>query len=121
MTCALKGLSDLKSGKYRRLNEQYSFMSKFFHVQPPNYLSQIKLLSEGCASYRDLFEEETITNTKKKADLNDGRMLRLKQVLSRDKTRVYSGSDIRYDDLEKKNRTGSLLTAGRNLYDLAVR
>merc|ERR1740124_67210 len=97
-------------------------MSKFFHGQPLNYPAQIKFLSEGCATYRDLFEDETITNTKKKVDLNDVRILRLKQALSRDKTRVYySGSDIRHDDLEKKNRTGSLFIARRNLYDLAVR
>ena len=97
-------------------------MSKLFHGQPPNYRAQIKFLSEGRAAYRDLFEEETITNAKKKADLNDVMMLRLKQALSRDKTRVsYSGSNIRHDGLKKKNRTGFLLIAGRNLYDLAVR
>ena len=77
MTCALKGISDLKSGKSRRLNEQYSFISKFFHGQTPNYPAQVKLLSEGRATYRDLFEEEKITSTKKKVDLNDVMILRL--------------------------------------------
>ena len=49
-------------------------------------------------------------------------MLHLKQAVVRNKARVYySGSDICYDDLEKKNRAGSLLIAGRNLYNLAVR
>lgn len=96
--------------------------SNFFNGQPPNYPAQIKLLSEGHAAYRELFEEKTITNTKKKADLNHARILRLKQALSMNKTRVYySGSDILSNGLEKKDWTGSLLIAGRNLYDLAVR
>ena len=65
MACAMRGFSDLKSGKPRRLNNQYSYMARFFHGSPPNYPSQIKLLSEGCSLYRSLLEEEIVKNTKK--------------------------------------------------------
>ena len=66
MACAMRGFSDLKSGKPRRPNDQYSYMARFFHGSPPNYPSQIKLLSEGRSLYRDIFEEETVKNTKKR-------------------------------------------------------
>ena len=54
--------------------------------------------------------------------MNTVKRLRLKVILSRDRSRnYYTGRDIRADDLEKKNRTGSLLITGRNLLDLAVK
>ena len=122
MACAMRGFSDLKSGKPRRLNEQYAYMARFFHGSPPNYPSQIKLLSEGRSAYRDLFEEATVKSTKKKADIDEVRVLRLKSVFSGRDGRVYhSGVDIRWQDLEKKNRTGALLVGGRNLHDLATK
>ena len=50
------------------------------------------------------------------------RVLSLKTVFSGWKGRVYhSGSDIRWEDLEKKNRTGVLLVGGRNLHNLAAK
>ena len=122
MACAMRGFSELKSGKPRRLNEQHEYMARFFHGSPPNYPSQIKLLCEGRASYRDLFEEVTMKSTKRKADIDEVRVLRLKSVFSGRDGRVYdSGVDIRWEDLEKKNRTGALLVGGRNLHDLATK
>ena len=65
MACAMGGCSDLKSRKPRRLNDQRVRMARFFHGSPSNYPSQIKLLVEGRASHRDLFEEETAKTQKK--------------------------------------------------------
>ena len=122
MTCAMKGFSELRSGKPRRLNEQHIFMSKFYHGHPPNQPSQIRLLSEGRAAYRDLFEEDIVKTTKKNADIDSVRVLRLKHVLCGCRgTSYHSASDINWQDLEKKNRTGSLIIGGRNLHDLAAR
>ena len=56
----------MKSGSKKRLNDQYKHMSKFYHGRPPNYPSQIHLLSEGRVAYCDLFEEVDVAATKKK-------------------------------------------------------
>mgnify|MGYP002809369541 CR=1 FL=1 len=50
------------------------------------------------------------------------RVLRLKSVFSGRDGRIYhSGVDVRWEDLEKKNRAGASLVGGRNLHDLAMK
>lgn len=50
------------------------------------------------------------------------KVLRLKNVFSvRDGRVCHSGSGVRWEDLEKKNRTGALLVGSRNLHDLAAK
>ena len=70
-----------------------------YHSHPPNQPSQIKLLSEGRAAYRDLFEEDTVKTTRKNADVDSVRVLRLKQVLCGVRGTIYhSTSDINWED-----------------------
>ena len=102
-TCAMRGYSDMKCGNKKRLADQYKHMSQFYHGRPPNYPSQIELLSEGRVAYCDLYEEVDVSISRKKDDGNVVTKLRLKEVLSCDSSRVYySGVDIRVVDLEKK-------------------
>ena len=121
-TCALKGYSDLKANKSRRLNEQYYYMAKFFHGKTPDRPPQIKMLEEGQLNYRYLHKEVELPATKKNDNLAAVKKLRLKSILSLDSNRIYyNGTDIIYDDLEKMNRTGALLIGGMNLLDLATK
>ena len=87
MVCAVRGHSDLKSGKPCRLNDQHARMARLFHSSPPNFPSQIKLLAEGRASHWDSIEEET-AKTPKKADIDEVRVLWLKKVFSGQDRRV---------------------------------
>ena len=66
MTCAMKGFSDMKCGTSKRLADQYTFLTRFYHGDAPNYASQIKLLAEGKHVYRTLYDEVEVTTTKKK-------------------------------------------------------
>ena len=95
--------------------------SKFYHgdKNPP---SQIKLLAEAHVNYRDLYDVEHSSALNKNDDARSVQRYKLKRELTvNDNTSYYSLSDIRHDDLEKKNRTGSQLVTGRNFYDMAVR
>lgn len=126
MTCALKGYSALKSGKSRRLPEQYDYMNLFFHGKVPSHPPQIKLLAEGHLNYRELYEPISATVTKKKGGNTSippsASKLKLKDILTNYSSRSYFvGEDIVHFDLEKKNRTGPLLITGRNLHAMAVR
>ena len=86
MTVALKGYSSLKTGKSRRLPEQYDFMHKFFHGKVPSHPAQIMLLAEGHLNYRDLYDVVNVKVTKKKASskqtLPSASKLKLKDILT---------------------------------------
>ena len=100
---ALKELSHMKDGKSKRLQEQYVQMDKFFHGKPPNHSSQINILAEGRFTYSDLYEEVEMAATKKNDDSTTVKILRLKNILIHDPSRIYySRTDIRANDLEKK-------------------
>ena len=102
-TCAMRGLSKLKSGNKKKYHDQYEYMTKYFHGRPPNFPSQIKLLAEGRVNYNDLYEEVDFIAKKKGDDVDAVKRLRLKQSLTRDYNRnYYSGYDINEEDLEKK-------------------
>ena len=93
----------MKCGNKKRLADQHKHVSQFYHGRPPNYPSQIELLSEGRVAYCDLHEEVDVPITKKKDDDNVVTKLRLKEALSCDSIRVcYSRVDVRAVDLEKK-------------------
>ena len=110
----------MKSGNKKILNEQYTYISNFFHGRPPNYPSQIQLLSEGRVAYADFYEKVEFDATKKSDNISSVKSLRLKQILTRDERRLfYSGVYIRSMDLENENKTGTVLIGGRNLLDLA--
>ena len=103
MTCALRSYSDMKCGKAKRLTEQYSAMSKFYHGRPPTFPSQIQLLSEGHSIYRELYEDVTTTSMNKNDNVSNVKKVRLKSTLAHDSHRVYlSGIKIRKENLEKK-------------------
>ena len=123
MTCALRAYNDLKSGSKKKVSDQHKFMSLFYHGKPPNHPAQIQLLSEARLKYRELYDEVDVPTTSKRAnELSSVKRFQLKKSLSRDNSRSYcSGIDIRLEDLEKKNKTGSVLITGRNLLDLAVK
>ena len=122
MTCALKGFSKMKCGKSKKLKSQYEEMSKFYHGDEPNRPSQIKLLANAHINYRDLYDEVIVKCKNKQDTMADIITYRLKKVITQDLSRdYYSNRDIRVEDLEKKNRTGSQLITGRNLVSLAVK
>lgn len=112
----------MRVGKSKRLVEQYDQIARFYHGKLPNYSSQIKLLCEGKLNYNDLYDEIQLQSKNKKGDSGNVNRLRLKQILTRDPSRVcYSQIDIRIEDLERECRTGHLLIRGRNILDLAAR
>ena len=122
MTCAMRGFSKLKTGSKKHLKDQRDTMFKFYHGRPPNHPSQIKLLSEGRLAYSELYDEVLIPSTNKNESSEPVKRLRLKHILTRDDTRnYYSGTDIRANDLEKKNLTGNILIGARNIHDLAIK
>ena len=117
----------LKTGKSRRLPEQYDYMNKFFHGKVPSHPPQIKLLAEGHLNYRDLYDVVNVKITKKKVGYKkntspSASKLKLKDVLTNSSScSYYSGEDILHLDLEKKNKTGPTLITGRNLHAMAIR
>ena len=122
MSCVLKGFSKMKCGQAKRLVDQYDEMQQFYHGYEPSHPSQIKLLSEAHINYRDMYDEITVPSIQKSDNINSTHKYRLKKILTQDLSRdYYSGHDIRSDDLEKKNRTGSPLITGRNLHAMAIR
>ena len=125
MTCALKGYSSLKTGKSRRLPDQYLFMEKFYHGKVPSHPAQIQLLAEGHLNYRDMYDSVSVKVTKKKTSKSStpsATRFKLKDILSNNSSRsFYCGEDILYSDLEKKNKVGKQLITGRNLHAMAIR
>ena len=122
MTCAMKGFSDMKCGTSKRLADQYTFLTRFYHGDAPNYASQIKLLAEGKHVYRTLYDEVEVTTTKKKDNVLNTKRLKLKKIVTHDAHHdYYCGTNILTEELEKKNKTGPVLVGGRNLHDMAIR
>ena len=122
MTCALHGYSAMKCGGGKKLVTQYDEMNTFYHGKEPTHPSQIRLLSSASSPYCLLFDQSTSIATKKRDDMASISQYALKQIVSLDASRTfYCGEDIRVDDLEKKNRTGSVLITGRHLHDMAKR
>ena len=66
MTCALKGYSLLKTGKSRRLPNQYLYIEKNYHGKVPSHPAQIQLLAEGHLNYRDMYDVVSVKVTKKR-------------------------------------------------------
>ena len=60
MSCALRGYSDLKCGKSRRITQQYEAMYEFYHGKPPHKPSQIHMLASANLNYADLYDEVNI-------------------------------------------------------------
>ena len=120
MTCALKGYSDIKCGKSRKMAEEYERLSQFFHGKLPNHPPQIKLLAEANLNYRELHDEKNLTVTNKNDNVNTLKRYTLKTTLTRDMGRIYHSSvDITHHDLEKRNHSGAQLISGRNLVEMA--
>lgn len=123
MTCALKEYLSLKTGKSRRLPDQYLFMEKFYHGKVPSHPAQIQLLAEGRLSYRNMYDVVSVKVTKKKiskANAPSATKLKLKDVLTNNSSRsFFCGEDILYSDLEEK--VGKQLITGRNLHAMAIR
>ena len=82
MTCALRGYSDMKCGKSKKLNDQYDDMYTFFHGKPPDHPSQIHLLANANIIYKDLYESVDGTSTKKSNEQKDVTTYYLKTNLS---------------------------------------
>lgn len=126
MTCALKGYSLLKTGKAMRLPDQHAAMHKFYHGLTPSHPPQIKLLSDAHVNYSALYEEEEVLIKSKKKSQKATKAsitrMKLKAMISNNShASFYSGTDIRFSDLEKKNRIGKQLITGRNLHAMAIR
>merc|ERR1740124_1745550 len=101
-------------------------MDKFFHGKTPTHPAQIQLLAEAHLNYCALYEEVDVAvkNKKaaKKASKNAAVLFKLKDMVTNDSSRVFvSGTDIRYGNLEKKNRVGKQQITGQNLHAMAVR
>ena len=86
MTVVLKEYSTLKSGKPRRLPDQYAFMDQYFHGKVPSHPPQIQLLAEGHANYSGLYDEVitpiTNKNTKSKSTSPPVTLLKLRDILT---------------------------------------
>ena len=108
MCVALQGFSTLREGVGKTQKQQWNSMEQFFHGRDGTAPSQIKMMAEGVGRYKELYEEKkksTITsrNGGSKKKRNTPRYY-LKQSLSRDDSRLYyQGSDITFNDLEKKS------------------
>jgi len=120
MTVALQGYSHLIQGKGRTIKSQYDQMFIFYHGQKPNRPSQIKLLCDGAASYRDMYESSQSAVTSKSPDLSSTSILTLKSSLTLDLNVNYRcGQEIVLSDLERKTINDPLLVTGRSLHGLA--
>ena len=79
-----------------------NFLFRFYHGNPLNYLSQIKLLVEANHFYRDLFDEETTTTSINNHNLQNVNRFKIKKLVSHGITLdFYCGSDIVVKDIEK--------------------
>merc|ERR1740124_959107 len=100
-------------------------MDKFFHGKTPTHPALIKLLAKAHLNYCALYEEVDVAVKKKKAankaSTNAAVSFKLKGMVTNDSSRNFvSGTDIRYEDLEKKNRVGKQQITGRNLHAMAA-
>ena len=122
MCCALRGYSSIREGDGKTIKQQHDLISDFFHGVTGKSPSQIRMLCEGKLHYGDLYEsslQRNLTSRKKKTTTTK---IYLKENLSRDDSRVfYLGTDIFFNDLQKKNRSGDTLLNGRQLIDMAKR
>ena len=133
MCCALRGYSSIRSGDGKTLKQQHQLMSYFYHGVTSTSPSQILMLTQGISPYSDLFDTTTHRTVTSKSASSTKKSpttkMFLKQKLSRDDSRVfYTGTDISFSDLEKKNRTSNTnprtsntLINGRQLTDMAKR
>ena len=122
MTCALQGFSRLLQGNSKTTKLQWDEMFIFYHGQLPNRPSQIKMLANGTATYRDLYDSSQVVVTTKSANSPPSSVLTLKPNLSLDlNTNYRAGIEIQSEDLEKKGVTGPLLITGRTLLAMAKR
>ena len=58
MTVALRGLSSLRQWDSMTIRDQYEWMNSFIHGKPNIAPSQLKLIADGVADYRNLYEEK---------------------------------------------------------------
>ena len=122
MSVALRGYAEIKCGRSMRLPDQHKAMSKFYHGKEPSHPPQIKLFAEAHVNYQDFYTTKVVQSSKKKDTTANTTRYHLKTRLTQEIDRLYfSGSDLCYLDLEKKNRTGTALITGRNLVDMALR
>ena len=120
MTVALHGYSHLVQGKGRTTTSQYDHMYIFYHGLEPNRPSQVKMLCDGAAVYRDLYDSTQVTVTSKAVNQPSKSILTLKSSLSRDLNVSYHcGQQIVVSDLEKKTINDPLLVTGRSLCGIA--
>ena len=84
MTVALQGFSHLIQGKGRTMKSQYDQMFIFYHGQKPNRPSQIKLLCDGAASYRDIYDSTQSVVTSESTDQSSKSIITLKTTLTLD-------------------------------------
>ena len=97
-------------------------MNDLFHGKPPSKPSHLKLLCNASYCFKDLFLASSEVNTNKSASISveSLKTYTLKPTLHLNKSRSYiAGIDITQKDLEKKNRSGSQLMTGRQLFDIA--
>ena len=81
-----------------------------------------KMLANGTATYRDLYDSSQVVVTTKSANSPSSSVLTLKPNLSLDlNTNYRAGIEIQSEDLEKKGVTGPLLITGRTLLAMAKR
>ena len=122
MTCALQGHSRVIQGNSKTIKHQHDEMCMFYHGQLPNRPSQIKMLTNGTATHRDLYDSSQVVATTKSANSPSSSVLTLKPNLSLDlNTNYRAGIEMQSEDLEKKGVTGPLLVAGRTLLAMAKR
>ena len=105
MLCyAMKAHNTLSLGKPKRVKDQYKGMATFFHGNPPNHPSQIKLLCSVSCARKRIFDKTSSIATKKKDNPSSASSITLKNELSRDKKRTHhSETDVNSLDLEKKS------------------
>ena len=113
MTCALQGFSCLLQGNSKTIKLQHDEMYIFYHGQLPNRPSQIKMLCNGTATYRDLYDSSQILVKNKSANSPSTSVLTVKPSLSLDLNTNYRvGIEIKSDKMEKKGVNGPLLITG---------
>ena len=71
MTVAMKGYSDMKCGKSKRLPDQYIHMYDYFHGKRPNPPPQRSLLAEAHMNYNELYDYDNCNATNKNDDSDD--------------------------------------------------
>ena len=88
--------------------------------QLTNRPSQIKMLCNGTAIYRDLYDSSQTTITTKSANSPSASVLTMKPSLSLDlNTNYRAGIEIKAEEMEKKGLNGPQLITGRTLLALA--